>query len=126
MPRVPKSTITERIGVYYTGYLFSLSGVIFRETSNIDVGIDAQIELVDANGVATGKLSGIQIKSGDSFVDIETQKFTLQAKQRHYEYWTRYTLPVIGVVYSPTIKKAAWFNLTEYAHQIVKAGGACH
>ncbi len=50
MPNVPNSTITERIGVYYTGYLLSLSGVIFRETPNTDVGIDAQLELIDSNG----------------------------------------------------------------------------
>lgn len=123
MPKVPNSTITERIGVYYAGYLFSLGDVIFRETSNTDVGIDAQIELIDGNGVATGKLAGIQIKSGDSFVDVKTQTFTLRAEQRHFEYWTRYTLPVIGVVYSPSLNRAVWFNLTERSHQIVADGG---
>lgn len=71
MPFVPNSTITERIGVYYAGYVFSLAGIIFRETPNTDVGIDAQIELVDEQGNATGKLAGLQIKSGDSFVDIK-------------------------------------------------------
>lgn len=124
MPNVPNSTITERIGVYYAGYLFSLGGVIFRETSNTDVGIDAQIELIDSNGGATGKLAGIQIKSGDSFVDVATRTFTLRAEQKHFEYWTRYTLPVIGVAYSPSLNKAVWFNLTEYSHQIIEEGGS--
>lgn len=123
MPNVPNSTLTERIGVYYAGYLFSLGGMIFRETPNTDVGIDAQIELVDSKGGATGKLASIQIKSGDSFVDVETETFTLRAKQRHFEYWMRHALPVIGVVYSPSLGRAVWVNLTEHAPRIIENGG---
>ena len=120
MPNVPNSTITERIGVHYIGYLFSLGGVIFREISNTDVGIDAQIELIDENGVATGKLAGIQIKSGDSFVNIKTRTFTFRAEKKHFDYWKRYTLPIIGVVYSPCLNTAIWFDLKEHSNKITE------
>jgi hypothetical protein len=122
MPAVSNSTIVERIGVYYTGYLFSLAGVVFRENPNTDVGIDAQVELVDSDGLATGKLAGVQIKSGDSFVDLGRESFTLRAEQKHFEYWARYILPVIGVVYSPTLKKAVWFNLTAHSRRVIEEG----
>src|SRR5688572_24189238 len=123
MPNVPNSTLIERTGVHYAGYLFSLGGIIFRETPNTDVGIDAHIEVVNSNGIATGKLAGLQIKSGNSFVDTKTLTFTLRAEQRHFEYWSRYTLPVIGVVFSPSLNQAVWFNLTEHCPQIIANGG---
>lgn len=126
MPFVPKSTISERIGFYYTGYLFSLAGVVFRESSNTDVGIDAQIELVDLDGNATGKLAGVQIKSGDSFVETEQEIFTFRAKQKHFEYWIRYRLPVIGIVFSPSLNKAVWFDLTKDSRRIVEEDGPYH
>ncbi len=74
-------------------------------------------------GGATGKLAGIQIKSGDSFVDVASRTFTLRAEPRHFEYWAKYTLPVIGVVYSPSLNRAIWFNLTEHSHRIIEEGG---
>lgn len=123
MPFVPNSTINERIGVYYTGYVLSLANVIFRESSNTDVGIDAQIELVDEKGNATGKLAGLQIKSGDSFVDIEKELFTLRAERKHFNYWSRYILPVIGIVFSPSLNKAVWFDLTEHSYRIIEQEG---
>ncbi|WP_270828343.1 DUF4365 domain-containing protein [Aeromonas sp. Y318-1] len=61
--------MTSRAGVYFSGYALSMSGMIFRETSSSDVGIDGQIELVNDDGSATGMLIGVQIKSGDSFVN---------------------------------------------------------
>lgn len=112
MPIVPQSTITGRIGVFYTGYISSLAGLLFREMPPPDVGIDGLLELVDENEKATGLLAGLQIKSGDSFVNIKTKVFSLKAEPKSFEYWSRFNLPVIGVVYSPSLNKAVWFDLT--------------
>jgi Domain of unknown function (DUF4365) len=119
MPKTPDTEFTSRAGVYYTGYACSMAGIIFRETPNTDVGIDGQIELVDDENKATGMMAGIQVKSGDSFVDPETKTFTFRAERKHFEYWKRFCLPVIGIVFSPTLMKAAWFDLSKYSKVIL-------
>ncbi|WP_220219642.1 DUF4365 domain-containing protein [Gilliamella sp. ESL0405] len=55
--------------------MFSSGGIIFRETSSTDVGVDGQLELVTLERTATGMLVGIQIKSGDSFVNKKIKFF---------------------------------------------------
>jgi len=123
VPNVLKTTVTERMGVHFSGYLLSLAGIIFRETSNTDTAVDGQIELVDENQQATGKLAGVQIKSGDSFTDVTSQSFIFRADLHHFEYWDRFCLPTIGIVYSPTLNKAVWFDLQQHSAQIVAEAG---
>ncbi len=118
--KAPKSELISRAGVHYTGYILSSEGIIFRETSSTDVGIDGQLELVSSDGTATGMLLGIQVKSGDSFVDNATEVFSFKASKAHFEYWQQLRIPTIGVVYSPTLKKASWFDLTNHSDEILK------
>lgn len=123
--KAPKSELVSRAGAYYSGYALSMSGIIFRETSSTDVGIDGQIELVDQDGSATGMLAGIQIKSGDSFVDHEEQNFTFKSSKEHYKYWSNLTIPTLGIVFSPKLKSASWFILEHHAENISKNSGPC-
>ena len=122
MTKAPDTEFTSRAGVHYTGYICSMSGLIFRETPNTDIGIDGQIELVNGENKATGMMAGIQVKSGDSFVDAGTETFTFRAEQKHFEYWEQFCLPVIGVVFSPTLKKAVWFDLSKHSKIILSKG----
>lgn len=123
--KAPKSELISRAGVYYSGYVLSMSGIIFRETSSTDVGIDGQIELVDEDGSATGMLAGIQIKSGDSFVDHEQEKFTFKSSREHYKYWSDLTIPTLGIVFSPKLKTASWFILETHSEEILKNSDSC-
>lgn len=118
--KATKSELVSRAGVHYAGYVFSTEGIIFRETSSTDVGVDGQVELVSDNGTATGMLLGVQIKSGDSFVDNNSEIFSFKSSKAHFEYWQELRIPAIGVVYSPTLKKASWFDLTKYANEILE------
>jgi hypothetical protein len=43
-------------------------GLIFRETSNSDTGVDGQLEEVDEQCHATGRIMAVQIKSGSSYL----------------------------------------------------------
>lgn len=52
--KTPKTELVSRAGVHYAGYVFSMSGITFKETSSSDVGIDGQLELVNDEGLATG------------------------------------------------------------------------
>lgn len=117
--KAPRSELISRAGVHYAGYIFSLEGLIFRETGSTDVGIDGQLELVTSEGVATGLLVGIQIKSGDSFVNKDTRVFSFKASKEHFIYWRNLCIPAIGIVYSPALRTAAWFDLAEQTERIL-------
>lgn len=118
--KVPKSELVSREGVHYAGYVFSSENVIFRETSSSDVGLDGKLELVKSGGNASGLFVGVQIKSGDSFVDHKTNIFKFNASTEHFMYWQNMPIPVIGVVYSPTLKIASWFNLSKNTNEICR------
>jgi len=122
--KAPKSELISRAGVHYAGYIFSLEGMIFRETGSTDVGIDGQLELVNSDDVATGLLVGIQIKSGDSFVNKETRVFSFKANKEHFLYWKNLSIPVIGIVYSPALRTASWFSLAEQTEKILNGESA--
>ena len=57
---------TDRIGVSICQETFSRLGFIFREQTVLDYGVDAIIEQ-KTDEYASGKLIGVQIKSGDSY-----------------------------------------------------------
>ncbi|WP_324047041.1 DUF4365 domain-containing protein [Aeromonas caviae] len=117
--------MTSRAGVYFSGYALSMSGMIFRETSSSDVGIDGQIELVNDDGSATGMLIGVQIKSGDSFVNHKQKKFTFTSSREHYKYWSRLIMPTIGIVFSPKLETASWFVLDSHYKDILERDASC-
>lgn len=123
MPIVPDSTFVERMGVHFAGYMFSMAHVVFRETPITDVGCDAQIELVNCNGIATGQMAALQIKSGDSRVNLKTNSFSLSEDPEHFEYWAKHTLPTFGVIYSPSLNTAVWLDLKEHSKRIVETNG---
>lgn len=122
--KAPKSELLSRVGVHYAGYIFSLGGMIFRETGSTDVGIDGQLEIVTSDGAATGLLAGIQIKSGDSFVNTDTRVFSFKASKEHFLYWKNLCIPAIGVVYSPALRTACWFDLSDKAEEILDNGSS--
>lgn len=105
---LPKHTYEnqqERIGVHYVGLILAKLGLIFRETSNTDVGIDGQIEYVNNVGEATGRIVAVQIKSGDSYLyeaKKDTKNWTFYLDEKHMNYWEKYPIPVILLVYHPT------------------------
>lgn len=102
-----------------------MSGMIFRETSSSDVGIDGQIELVNDDGSATGLLIGVQIKSGESFVNHKQKKFTFTSSREHYKYWSNLIMPTIGVVFSPKLETASWFVLDGHYKDILERDASC-
>jgi len=100
----------ERVGVHELGLLFANVGWMFREQPTKDVGIDAQVEIVK-DGKPTGALIAIQIKSGVSyFSEVAGNSVVFRPDSRHVEYWIRYSLPVIIVLYEPKQKIFIWQN----------------
>lgn len=74
----------ERMGVSTIEKIINKMGMIFREQPIDDYGIDAQIEIVEDN-YPTGKLIGVQIKSGESFFSETTDNgIVFRGERRHY------------------------------------------
>lgn len=120
MEILPKYTFEnkqELIGVFKVALMLTELGLIFRQTSNTDVGIDGQIEYVNSAGEATGKIVAVQIKSGDSYLKenkIDKNNWTFYPAEKHKAYWENYPIPVILLVYSPSNDKIYFIDARYY------------
>ncbi len=91
----------DRSGVYaVAGIVNDQLNCIFREQPTSDYGIDAQIELVN-NGNPTGKLIGLQIKSGAGNFRETKGSFYYYGEPRHLQYWLHHSLPVLIIAHIP-------------------------
>lgn len=106
LPKFPKTSTTERLGVLYVATIFTEMEFIFRETSNSDTGIDGYIEVINNNHEATGRLLAIQIKSGTSYLNDQGDHFVYYADESHIRYWKLYPIPVLLCIYNPEVKCA--------------------
>ena len=76
-----------------------------------DYGVDAQFEVTDDEGVETGRLIGVQVKSGQSyFREKAPEGFIHRPSERHVRYWEAYGLPVILVLVDPKTRTAYWVS----------------
>lgn len=104
---------TDRLGVTRLDHFFSNHGWLFREQLWHDFGIDAQVEIVE-EGVPTGNLIAIQIKSGKSYFSEQTDTaFVFRTDDKHIEYWSKHSLPVILVLYNPESDTLYWETVSE-------------
>lgn len=112
---------TERIGVnaVETVVLNDL-GWIFREQPIADMGIDAHIELVDEE--PTGKLIGVQIKTGKGNFHETKDGYTYYGNDTHLNYWNNHSLPVILVAHIPETQETLWVLVNQHTATKTKAG----
>ena len=91
-----------KIGVAAVSLIFEKIGFVFREQPVGDYGIDAIVEERLSRRELSGKLIGVQIKSGAHFFEeTKDDKVVFRGEMKHYEYWRNYSLPVILVLYHP-------------------------
>jgi hypothetical protein len=120
--KILESAETERIGVSAVQLQFTKLGYIFREQTISDYGIDAQIEF-KIEGKASGKLIGLQIKSGDSYFAEESDDyFVYRGKIEHLKYWTEHSLPVIIILHDLRSEISYWQSISNYNAQRTKSG----
>lgn len=105
-----RSTVqTERVGIAAVQKAVAEAGGFFRELPLPDEGIDAQIEWADEKGRPNGRLVAVQVKSGTSYFKTETEDgWRYSIKKSSLEYWGRYALPVVLVLYDPDEDCAYW------------------
>lgn len=104
---------TDRLGISKLDTYFSSNGWLFREQFPHDYGIDAQVEIV-SEGKPTGDLIAIQVKSGPSYFSDETDtEIIYRTDDKHIEYWSRHSLPVIIVLYHPERDNCYWESVSD-------------
>lgn len=111
-PKSSRYTPTERKGVNAVEGAFLDFGWIFREQHTSDIGIDAQVELIDDDNV-TGKLIAIQIKSGEGNFTETKSGYRYYGSLAHYDYWLSHSLPVLLIAHIPRVGKNFWMNVSE-------------
>lgn len=82
---------------------------IFREQPKNDLGIDAQIEIINDSRQGTGRIIAAQIKAGKSFFEEETtDEFVFRGKKKHLNYWLNHSLPVIIIICNLDTEVCYW------------------
>lgn len=121
--KVKPTQLVERAGVSWIEHIIvGELGWIFRPQDTADFGIDVQLEIVDSEtSRATGRLIGVQIKSGLSYFERLTEGgWWFACSAHHTSYWLGHSLPVIVMLYHPTEKSVYWQHVND---QTVKSTG---
>ena len=98
----------ERKGVSRLASEIAGLGLIWRETSNSDVGIDGQIEFVDTDGFASGLIVAVQVKSGASYLGDNTDWIIYRPARKHANYWREFPVPVLLAIHDPESRQIFW------------------
>lgn len=108
MSKVAQSHLTSREGIAVVDRLVSRLGWLFREQPTSDFGIDAHLEVV-RDQQATGRLIGMQIKSGKSYFGEEVAEgFIHRGERKHLTYWEDHSLPILVVLVDPDRDCCYW------------------
>lgn len=113
LPKYQITNLTERLGVNAVAEAIAKLGLIWRETPVADVGIDGQIEYVDKEGYATGRMIAVQIKSGRSFFKEKDTSWIFYSEKKHEFYWERFPLPVIIILHDPETNQSYWQDIRQ-------------
>ncbi|MFJ4008188.1 DUF4365 domain-containing protein [Streptomyces sp. NPDC090026] len=112
--QVPGTHLVDRAGVAAVAYAAGTQlGWLFREQDTSDVGIDAQLEVVE-HGEATGRLLAVQIKSGRSwFGEPAAGGWWFRCGEEHAAYWRGHSLPVVVMLHHPEQERVYWQHVCD-------------
>lgn len=108
-----KTNVTSKNGINYIRSVVEATSCLFHkiEQEN-DLGIDCIIEFTK-DEKPMHKSIAAQIKSGNSYYDLENNQCKIPV-DGHYEYWSKYPLPVFGFVFIPQLDKAYSVNIKKF------------
>lgn len=113
MVKYKATSITAKKGLNFIRSLVEENGSLFHKVEHEnDLGIDGVIEFI-RDEQPLHRMAAVQIKSGSSFYDSHTAQCRIPV-ENHSQYWLKYNLPVIGLVYVPSLKWAYWVNIKRY------------
>lgn len=109
LPRVGTPYTQERLGIAAVQLFAAQRNVIWRETGTGDVGIDGNMEFVNTEGFATGRMVAVQVKSGTSYFSHPTPRgWKFYPERKHRNYWESFPLPVLLVLHDPDTNRSYW------------------
>ena len=98
-------------GVGFITQILAKIGCGFNEYHR-EVGIDGIVEIRDGAYRSSGKLLGVQLKSGESFFSNSDENYYyVYIDHAHVDYWLKCTMPVLFIVYSPMQNEAYWSKI---------------
>ena len=110
MTEYQKRSINGDSGEYFVAYqITKLFGWPCR-LYGVDLGVDAEMEITDNDGISTGDIIKIQIKSC-GFIDEAINK-SVHVDERHILYWKRFCLPIIICCVDLSGEKIYWKPIT--------------
>jgi hypothetical protein len=113
MVKYKKTSITSKEGINFVRSVIEKGGSLFHKVEHEnDLGVDGVIEFI-RNEQPLHKMIAVQIKSGVSFHNASTGECAIPI-DNHREYWLKYRLPVIGLVYIPGLERAYWVDIKRY------------
>ncbi len=111
LPSVSTNYQQERIGIAAIQVYAANNRLIWRETDTGDVGIDGLLEFVNAEGLATGRTIGVQVKAGQSYFRQKTaQGWKFYPESKHRNYWEQFPLPVVLILHNPDSHDSYWVD----------------
>ena len=115
---------TDRAGIQLCGLQVTRQlGLVFREQSTSDFGVDAQAEM-KREGRPTGRLVGLQIKTGPSYFDEPYEDgWIFRPKEKHVQYWLNHSLPVYVLLVELDTMTVYWQEITEQQLRTGPRGG---
>lgn len=109
---MPRYNSTERVGINAVeSIVLNELNWIFREQPIVDVGVDAQIEQVEASN-PTGKLVAVQIKTGRGHFHETDDGLVYYGSLTHLDYWTSHALPVLLIAHLPDTNETFWAHVS--------------
>ncbi|WP_431103070.1 DUF4365 domain-containing protein [Roseateles noduli] len=76
----------------------------------VDIGVDAELEVLDSNSRSHGDIIKVQIKAISA--PPGTKELSVYVDARHIEYWQRFCLPVIVCCVDLEAEKIYWRQIT--------------
>ena len=98
----------DRAGIAAVAAKFTAMRWAFREQPTSDFGVDAQAEKLDEDGTGSGKLVGLQIKTGKSYFRKRRGNWVYYGTAKHLQYWSNHSLPIFIVLHNPDNDLTVW------------------
>ena len=102
----------EDLGYAFVHAAVAKAGVIWRQTTAKDIGIDGIIEMERNDGASL--YIAVQVKSGKSYFKNKSESHITLYNMKQINYWNRLQVPVIIVIYNPTTSESCWLNIQHY------------
>lgn len=112
-----KNSANGDAGEYFAAYTLTKSLGWPCRLYGVDLGVDAELEILDAQGLSTGDIIKVQIKTFDS----AGADPAVYVDDRHIDYWKRFCLPVIICCVELSAERVFWKQIT--ATEAFRSGG---